>query len=152
MPTVGQEFQPVQLSLAVALDRLNNLPYEKTMTPQKTIFSPILSLCLFVAPSLYADDKPDKTPHFEADVLPLFTTKCNRCHGSQKRGGKLDMRTVESLLKGGVSGSAIKPGDAKKSLLIEMLHYDEMPPRKEQPRITHDELKMLRAWVDSLKP
>jgi len=97
-----------------------------------------------------AADKLAAVPDFQRDVAPIFEEKCNRCHGAKRRGGKLDMRTVESLLKGGDTGPAIKPGNAKKSLLIELIHHKEMPPKKEGPFVTADELELLRRWIDAM--
>ena len=88
-------------------------------------------------------------PGFEKDVLPILETKCNRCHGGKSRGGQLDLRTLDALMKGGVTGPAIKKGDSKKSLMIEMMHYNEMPPKKEKQRVTKDELDLMRKWVDT---
>lgn len=87
-------------------------------------------------------------PGFEKDVLPILETKCNRCHGGKSRGGQLDLRTLDALMKGGVTGPAIKRGDSKKSLMIEMMHYNEMPPKKEKQRVTKEELDLMRKWVD----
>ena len=89
-------------------------------------------------------------PDFQRDVLPIFEAKCLRCHGEKKKDAKLDMRTVDALLAGGVTGPAIKPGNAQKSLLIELLHYNEMPPKKEKSRVTKEELALLRRGIDAM--
>lgn len=102
------------------------------------------------AGSAVADEKKDAAPDFTRDVLPIFEAKCLRCHGEKKRDGKLDMRTLDALLKGGVTSPAIKPGNAQKSLLIELLHYNEMPPKKETPRVTKEELELLRRWINAM--
>ncbi len=91
-------------------------------------------------------------PDFQNDVLPILEAKCVRCHGGKSRGGKLDMRTTDALLKGGASGPAYVPGDSKKSLMIELIHFNEMPPKKEQPRVSKDELELLKRWIDGEKP
>lgn len=89
-------------------------------------------------------------PDFQRDVLPIFESKCLHCHGAKRRGGKLDMRTLQALLEGGDTGPAIKPGNAKKSLLIELIHYKEMPPKKEKNFVTPAELELLRRWIDAM--
>jgi hypothetical protein len=104
------------------------------------------------ATSTQAVDVAEEKPEFQKHVLPILEAKCMRCHGARRRDGKLDLRTLESIRQGGVSGSAIKPGDATKSLLIELIHYNEMPPLKEQPRVTPAELKLLRTWIEQLPP
>lgn len=107
----------------------------------------LLLLCVAVA---QANDKRDAAPDFQRDVLPIFEAKCLRCHGEKKKDAKLDMRTLDALLKGGVTSPAIKPGNAQKSLLIELLHYNEMPPKKETPRVTKEELELLRKWINAM--
>ena len=109
-------------------------------------FSGCMLICMLAAGRTAAAEKPD----FRRDVLPLFEAKCLRCHGEKKKDAKLDMRTVDALLLGGVTGPAIKPGNAQKSLLIELLHHNEMPPKKEKSRVTKEELVLLRRWIDAM--
>jgi mono/diheme cytochrome c family protein len=99
-----------------------------------------------------ADDKQAAAPDFQRDVLPIFEEKCIRCHGAKRRGGKLDMRTLEALLIGGDTGPALKPGNAQKSLLIELIHFKEMPPKKEKTVVTSAELELLRRWINAMPP
>lgn len=95
-------------------------------------------------------DEPKKPAvEFQRDVLPIFEAKCNRCHGVKQKGGGLDTRTVAALLKGGVSGPAFTPGMADKSLMVDMMHYNEMPPKKEKMRVSKEELDRIKAWVDA---
>lgn len=109
-----------------------------------------LLLCVLTVRGVEAETKQSEVPDFQRDVLPIFESKCLRCHGVKRRDAKLDMRTLEAMLKGGVTGPAIKPGNAQKSLLIELLHYNEMPPKKETPRVTKDELDVLRKWIAAM--
>lgn len=109
-----------------------------------------LVTCGLAAANAEANDKREAGPDFQRDVLPIFEAKCLRCHGAKRRDGKLDMRTVEAMLAGGVSGPALKPGNAQKSLLIELLHYNEMPPKKETPRVTKEEITLLRNWINAM--
>jgi hypothetical protein len=109
-----------------------------------------LLLCSLAEENVLAEDKPEAAPDFKTDVLPIFEEKCLRCHGAKRRGGKLDMRTLEAMLDGGDTGPAIKPGNAKKSLLIELIHYKEMPPKKEKNFVTPAELELLRRWIDAM--
>jgi len=109
-----------------------------------------LAFCALAAGSAVADERRNAAPDFARDVLPIFEAKCLRCHGEKKRDGKLDMRTLDALLKGGVTSPAIQPGNAQKSLLIELLHYNEMPPKKETPRVTKEELELLRRWINAM--
>jgi Planctomycete cytochrome C len=84
---------------------------------------------------------------FKGDVKPILEMKCNRCHMPGKLGGKLDTTTLKSMLKGGESGPALEPGQPDKSLLVELIHFNEMPPKRVKPRVMPDELKVLKAWI-----
>lgn len=109
-----------------------------------------LLLCSLAEVDVSAEDKQASAPDFQKDVLPIFEAKCLRCHGAKRRGGKLDMRTLEAMLEGGDTGPAIKPGNAKNSLLIELIHYKEMPPKKEKNFVTPADLELLRRWIDAM--
>jgi len=82
--------------------------------------------------------------------MPIFEAKCIRCHGAKRRGGKLDMRTMDAMLSGGETGPAFQKGNSRKSLLIELIHYNEMPPKKATPKVTKAELDLLRRWIDAM--
>src|SRR5207245_133184 len=98
-----------------------------------------------------------RVPHFESDILPLFTARCLRCpgqkaprasgpavaqhdvipillrrctvcHGRQVQEGGLDLRTRASMLRGGKSGPALVPGRPGESLLIKKVRSGAMPP------------------------
>ena len=48
-----------------------------------------------------------KILRFESDVLPVFRANCLACHGDVQRQKGLDLRTRDSILKGGESGQVI---------------------------------------------
>jgi len=108
----------------------------------------VLAGVLLVVTGPAQEPKKD-APDFARDVLPIFEAKCLRCHGATKKDGRLDMRTVPALLKGGASGPAIVPGQSDKSLMVELMHYKEMPPKKEKMPVGKDELDRIKAWIDS---
>ena len=87
------------------------------------------------------------------DAVSLLEAKCLACHGPTQMSG-LDMRQREALLKGGSRGPAIKPGDAKNSLLYQAAaHLGEvkMPPGSETP-LPAAELAVLRKWIEAGAP
>lgn len=92
------------------------------------------------------------SPSFESHIRPLMEAKCVRCHGATKKGGGLDCRTREALLKGGVTGPAFVPGKSGKSLMFDLVRFNEMPPKKEQPRVTPEEQTLLKSWIDAGAP
>src|SRR5437773_1855312 len=57
---------------------------------------------------------------FTRQVQPLLKAKCLGCHGQDpKLRGGLDLRSRETMLKGGDTGPALIPGNAARSLLYQ---------------------------------
>ncbi len=86
---------------------------------------------------------------FENRVRPLLATHCYGCHssGATKLKAGLSVDSRASLLKGGDSGAAIVPSDAKSSLLIEAIRYEayEMPPKGKLPDA---DIETLTHWIN----
>ena len=90
-------------------------------------------------------------------VTTILNVKCLLCHGRRNQEGGLDMQSRASLLKGGVSGPAVVPGKPDESLLIQRIENSDMPPVKDQARlsvraVTSSELERLRAWISAGAP
>jgi hypothetical protein len=94
--------------------------------------------------------RPDET--FRAEVLPILERSCFECHGpaAPKAKGGLRMASRESLLRGGLSGPALVPGDPDESLLIQAVRYDDlliaMPP---DTRLPPADVATLERWVEN---
>ena len=89
--------------------------------------------------------------HFTLKVLPLLRGKCLACHGNDADDlkGEFDMRSRESILKGGESEEpAIVVGDPAESPLYQAVLWEslEMPP-KENDRLTEVETEHIRKWI-----
>ncbi|MFM7292662.1 MAG: c-type cytochrome domain-containing protein, partial [Planctomycetia bacterium] len=87
---------------------------------------------------------------FQADVLPILTRKCLRCHAGDKPEGNLSLTDRAAVLQGGDSGPAVVPNDAARSLLLARVTAadpdEAMPPEGE--RLSDAEIATLRAWID----
>ena len=96
---------------------------------------------------------------FTLKIQPLFSGKCNGCHGDDPEDikGDYNMLTREKLLAGGETfGSEVLiPGNAKKSLFVEAIKWAdpdlEMPP-KENDRLTEEQIKYVESWIDAGAP
>jgi mono/diheme cytochrome c family protein len=92
---------------------------------------------------------PEVTQH---DIIPLLHLRCVACHGGRRQEAGLDLRTKQSILKGGKSGPAVVSGKPGESLLIRRIQSAEMPPRRKlvsvsvKPMETH-ELEKLSNWI-----
>ncbi len=123
-----------------------------------SLFGAILA-CALPARDLYAADvgqlsnppNPEQSAEFfEKQVRPILVARCYECHGpeiSNAKGGlRIDSRAA--LLKGGDTGAAIVPGNAKKSLLVDAINYGDtyqMPPKR---RLSVEEVAVLTRWVE----
>ena len=71
---------------------------------------------------------------FESKIRPVLVQRCYSCHNSKLAApkGNLVLDTKEGLLKGGMSGPAVVPGNPADSRLLKVLSYSDplvqMPP------------------------
>ena len=98
-----------------------------------------------------------KPPVAERDVTAVLSAKCWVCHGRRDKMAGLDLRTRESMLRGGKSGPVIVAGKPDESLLVKRIVRQEMPPPPLQEQysvrgLTDDELAKIRQWITSGAP
>ena len=97
-----------------------------------------------------ADVSPSSADELAKQAYKVLKANCFECHGALKRGG-LDMRTQESLSKGGTRGRVIVPHDPDKSPLYLNATYEhevKMPPPP-RGRISDADLDTLRQWIEA---
>ena len=93
---------------------------------------------------------------FESKIRPLLAEHCYSCHSAkaEKLKGGLHLDSLEGMLKGGDTGSALVPGDAEKSLLIKAVRYTDadlkMPPKDK--KLSARQIADLTQWVRSGAP
>src|SRR5262245_1182806 len=80
------------------------------------------------------ETKPDAAAgkFFEDRVRPVLANRCFKCHGAEKQKNGLRLDSLEAMLKGGITGPAVKPGQPDESLLIGAIRHGElfqMPPK-----------------------
>jgi len=90
-----------------------------------------------------------KAPLTEKDVLPILS-RCSQCHGEALKMGGLDLRSRETMLKGGTTGPAIVVGNAASSLLVKRVSGEVQPkmPMAPVPALTETEVATLKDWID----
>jgi mono/diheme cytochrome c family protein len=86
---------------------------------------------------------------FKAQVRPILTAKCLKCHSGDTVEGELDLTDRASLVKGGQSGPAVVPGKSSASLLVQAVTHAREPhmPRK-AAKLPPAEVAALAAWID----
>lgn len=93
--------------------------------------------------------EPGDAEFFESRIRPLLAENCYACHTASKMGG-LQLTSRERAVRGGASGPAIRPGNAKASLLIQAVSRTheklKMPPAG---KLSDQQIEDLRRWVDA---
>ncbi|MCS7023658.1 MAG: PSD1 and planctomycete cytochrome C domain-containing protein [Bryobacteraceae bacterium] len=86
---------------------------------------------------------------FAKEVHPVLVARCGGCHTGERGQGGLAVNTRSELLRGGVSGPAIVPGEPARSLLIQRV-TGEKPPRMplQGPALTAAEIDVLKRWIE----
>ncbi len=88
------------------------------------------------------------------DIKPVLAKRCYACHAALKQKAGLRLDTAASILQGGESGSAVEPGQADESLLVDRVTNPDpsyrMPPEGEP--LTTEEIDHLRAWINAGAP
>jgi Protein of unknown function (DUF1553)/Protein of unknown function (DUF1549)/Planctomycete cytochrome C len=92
-------------------------------------------------------------PDFQKDIQPIFSNRCERCHGSDLQRSQLRLDSRAAALRGGLSGKVIVPGRSADSLLVQHL-TGALKPRMpfESPPLPADEVARIRAWIDAGAP
>ncbi|QDU62099.1 Planctomycete cytochrome C [Planctomycetes bacterium Pan216] len=87
---------------------------------------------------------------FAKDILPIFSNRCDHCHGPEDRQGGLRLDIRAEARRGGDNGLVIKVGKSAASDLIHRVAgLDEdlvMPPDDEA--LGKEQVSLLRAWID----
>jgi len=96
--------------------------------------------------------EPDEElTRFEKQPLPILSAKCVSCHGAGTPMASLDLRTLDSVLRGGITGPVVMEGASDKSMLIRNILSHKMPPPGTNAPVTAAELEALRQWIDKAR-
>jgi hypothetical protein len=117
----------------------------------------IVATLAFLAAPAFGQTKA-KAPAVSPDaywagrVEPLLDKYCLKCHAGVRQRGGLDLRSLETALRGGDSGPAILPGSVLESHVVQYVQPKaplHMPPDAGR-QLTADEIAVLRRWVAML--
>ena len=116
----------------------------------------VTAAALWIFSGFMQDTKTSKSPKeisYSKDVAPILDKFCATCHNKDEdHPSQLFMDSYESLMKGGKHGQAVKPGNAKESLLLQKMDAEppfgkKMPPSKKLIP-TDEQVEVLRQWID----
>ena len=80
-------------------------------------------------------------------VSEILKQNCLACHGAALRMSKLDLRTRDSVLRGGERGPAIIPHNPKRSLLYKFVSHEMKPEMPPGGKLSEGEIDTLRRWI-----
>ena len=119
----------------------------------RRIFPIVFALTVMAAPLVTRADQPPVD--FDRQIKPILADKCFACHGpdEESREAGLRLDTKEGAFAETESGGrAIVPGDLRASLLVQRIATDDesevMPPEDFEKKLTADEIRLLKAWVE----
>lgn len=81
-------------------------------------------------------------PTYDANIAPIFTSKCSACHNGTTLAGGMDLTTYAGVMKGGKSGAVIVPGDSVNSKLVQVQSTQHFM------NLTPEELTLVKQWID----
>jgi hypothetical protein len=93
---------------------------------------------------------------YAGDIKPILDKSCIKCHGNEKPKAKLQLNSLEGVLKGGEDGKVVEPGRSADSILVHNIAHvgdpdDYMPPPHNKAGIgplTSAQIGLIRAWID----
>jgi hypothetical protein len=88
---------------------------------------------------------------FDSKIRPLLRAQCQKCHGDGKLRGGFDVRSLESILRGGQTGKVLTPGAPEKSLLLRLVAADGEPHMPPEKQLTPAEIADLTRWINNLQ-
>jgi WD40 repeat protein len=86
-------------------------------------------------------------------VRAILRDSCEHCHNEETAEGSLVLKSYDTLIEGGESGSPIVPGKSASSLLVQAIEGRVKPrmPYKEDP-LSVVEIDTIRRWIDAGAP
>ena len=111
----------------------------------------ILGVMLSIGIVLFIVMKPNHQVDFATEVKPILNKHCISCHGGVKKNAGFSVLFESEAMGVTESGKpAIIRGSARKSELIQRLHYSDpelrMPYQKTP--LSAEEIKTLTDWID----
>ncbi|MCB1076192.1 MAG: hypothetical protein KDM64_00065 [Verrucomicrobiae bacterium] len=86
---------------------------------------------------------------FKTEILPIFESRCFKCHGNGESKGSLSLDPDE--IKKHIRGSGqINPGNAGRSILMERLTTDDSDDKmpKNGAALSAAQIDLIKKWID----
>jgi hypothetical protein len=87
---------------------------------------------------------------FSDDVLPIFETRCQRCHGPGRSEVDLRLDSYEGVLAGSSNGPVVVPGSAETSYLVDLIDSGNMPLGS--AKLPDAQIRTIIDWINAGTP
>ena len=91
-------------------------------------------------------------PNFETQIQPILAASCTSCHNAARPQAHLSLDNLDGVLRGGVSGASVVPGDSARSLLYQRITASDA--KRRMPAVGAPlpaaQIALIRAWIDSM--
>ena len=115
----------------------------------------LVILAVFLCASVYTHRaftaSQDEQQKLAQQAVAIFQQHCIECHGADKKSG-LDLRTRDAVLKGGIRGAAIIPGNSKESVLYQYISGAKSPRMPIGGELEEDDIEAIETWIDKGAP
>jgi len=136
-----------------------------TKNPIKITFAALAVTFSFSA-AIYAQDAPapalpppsTKTGlTYATDLKPIFDANCAKCHSGDRPKGRLNLDTLDGILKGNKWGPVVKAGDGTNSMIVKaaahqlkdpMQWMPPMPNKAGAKTLTPEQIGLVIAWIN----
>ncbi|MCA2968742.1 MAG: PSD1 domain-containing protein [Acidobacteriaceae bacterium] len=112
----------------------------------------VRALFSLLLPAAYAAAQTPELEHFEKSVRPVLARSCQGCHGAKLEHAGLRLDSRAALLKGGVSGPAVAPGDPQNSLLVQAIRHQRSKMPLGGSPLPADQIQAIEQWVKNGAP
>jgi hypothetical protein len=123
---------------------------QRVLAPIITILAVILCPVFSQAREKAHTENPDE--FWSSRVEPLLDKQCLKCHAGVRQRGGLDLRSLETMLRGGDSGPAIIPGRPDESRIVQFVSPKSavhMPPDNTK-QLSAADISILQTWIAQL--
>jgi mono/diheme cytochrome c family protein len=83
----------------------------------------------------------------EQQAYQILEKNCFVCHGAAMQMSKLDLRTRETILRGGERGPALEPLNPRRSRLYTFAAHLENPTMPPGQKLADGDIDLLRRWI-----
>jgi hypothetical protein len=84
------------------------------------------------------------------EIAPILALYCHACHASEEPTSGFQVTTYKALMRGGIVGKDIVPGDPERSTLVEFIEGKRGPaqrmPQGSAP-LSVDQIALIKDWI-----